>query len=61
MRNSADVTGGKPIAVLSQSILRVSAVNPLVTFYDIHGKKGEVLFLCSVSNTTRDPQKYTIK
>jgi hypothetical protein len=30
MRNTADVTGGKPIAVLLQSISGVSAVNPLV-------------------------------
>jgi hypothetical protein len=38
MRNTADVTGGKPIAVLLQDcILGVSAINPLVAFYDIHG------------------------
>jgi hypothetical protein len=35
------VTGGKPIAVWSQSITGVSAINPLVAFYDIHGRKGE--------------------
>jgi hypothetical protein len=29
------VIGGKPIAVCLQSI---SAVNPLVAFYDIHGR-----------------------
>jgi hypothetical protein len=40
MRNTADVTGGKPIAVLLQSISGVSA-NPLVAFYDIHGRKKE--------------------
>jgi hypothetical protein len=45
MRNTADVTGGKPIAVLLQSISGVSAINPLVTFYDIHGGKREVLFI----------------
>jgi hypothetical protein len=39
MRNTADVTGGKPIAVLLQSISGVSAINPLVAFYDIHGGK----------------------
>jgi hypothetical protein len=44
MRNTADVTGGKPIAVLLQSISGVSAINPLVAFYDIHGGKREVLF-----------------
>jgi hypothetical protein len=37
MRNTADVTGGKPIAVLLQPISGVSAINPLVAFYDIHG------------------------
>jgi hypothetical protein len=36
MRNTADVTG-KPIAVLLQSISGVSAINPLVAFYDIQG------------------------
>jgi hypothetical protein len=44
MRNTADVTGGKPIAVLLQSISDVNAINPLVAFYDIHGGKREVLF-----------------
>jgi hypothetical protein len=38
MSNTADVTGGKPIAVKSQSTLGVIAasINPLVDFYDIH-------------------------
>jgi hypothetical protein len=53
-RNTADVTGGKPIAILSQSVSGVSAINPLVAFYDIHEKRGEVLFFCSVPDTTRD-------
>jgi hypothetical protein len=44
MRNTADVTGGKPIAVLLQFISGVSAINPLVTFFNIHGGKREVLF-----------------
>jgi hypothetical protein len=39
MRNTADVTGGKPIAVFLQSISGVSAINPVVAFYDIHGGK----------------------
>jgi hypothetical protein len=30
MRNTADVTGGKPIAVLLQPISGVSAINPLI-------------------------------
>jgi hypothetical protein len=34
VKNTADVTGGKPIAVLLQSISGVSAINPLVAFYD---------------------------
>jgi hypothetical protein len=38
-----NVTGGKPIAFLLQSISSVSAINPLTAFYDIHGRKGEVL------------------
>jgi hypothetical protein len=52
MGNNAYVTGGKPIAALLQSILGVSAINPLVAFYDIHERKGEVLFFCSVPDTT---------
>jgi hypothetical protein len=43
MRNTADVTGGKPIAVLLQPISGVSAINPLVAFY-IHGGKKELFF-----------------
>jgi hypothetical protein len=54
MRNTADVTGGKPIAVLLQSISGVSAINPLVAIYDIHGGKREVLFFYFVADTTRD-------
>jgi hypothetical protein len=54
MRNTADVTGGKPIAVLLQSISSVSAINPLVAFYEIHGGKREVLFFYFVPDTTRD-------
>jgi hypothetical protein len=58
MRNTADVTGGKPIAVLLQSISGVSAINPLVAFYNIHGGKREMLFFYFVPDTTRD-NKYT--
>jgi hypothetical protein len=54
MMNTADVTGGKPIAILLQSISGVSAINSLVAFYDIHGVKREVLFFYFVPNTTRD-------
>jgi hypothetical protein len=54
MGNTADVTSGKPIAVLLQSISGVSAVNPLVAFYDIHEGKREVLFFYLLPDTTRD-------
>jgi hypothetical protein len=54
MRNTADVTGGKPIAVVLQSISGVSATNPLVAVYDIHGGKREMLFFYFVPDTTRD-------
>jgi hypothetical protein len=54
MRNTADLRGGKPIVVLLQSISGVSAINPLVAFYDIHGGKREVLFFYFVPDTTRD-------
>jgi hypothetical protein len=54
MGNTADVTDGKPIAVLLQSISSVSAINPRVAFYDIHGGKREVLFFYFVPNTTQD-------
>jgi hypothetical protein len=54
MRNTADVTGGKPIAVLLQPISGVSAINPSVAFYDIYGRKREVLFFYFVPDTIRD-------
>jgi hypothetical protein len=58
MRNTADVTGGKPIAVVLQSISGVSAINPLVAFYNIHGGKREVLFFYFVPDTRRDYYYY---
>jgi hypothetical protein len=42
MRNTADVTGGKPIAVLFQSISGVSAINPVVASYIHGGKRGAI-------------------
>jgi hypothetical protein len=52
MRNTADVTGGKPIAVLLQLISGVSAINPLVAFYDILGRKiGAILLFCPGHHT----------
>jgi hypothetical protein len=52
--NIADVTVGKPIAVLLQPISGVSTTNPLVAFYGIHRGKREVLFFYCVPETTRD-------
>jgi hypothetical protein len=54
MRNTADVTGVKPITVLLQSISGVNVVNPLVAFYEIHGRNIEVLLFYFVPDTTRD-------
>jgi hypothetical protein len=54
MSYTGDVTGGKAIAVLLQSISSGDAVNPLVAFYDIHGRNREVLFFYFVPDTTRD-------
>jgi hypothetical protein len=53
MRNTADKTGGKPIAVRSQSISGMSAVNRLVAIYDLRERKSEVLFFYFVPDTTR--------
>jgi hypothetical protein len=53
MRNTADVTGGKHIAILLQAISGVSAINSLVAFYGIYGGK-RVLFFYLVPDTTRD-------
>jgi hypothetical protein len=60
MRNTADVTGGKPIAVSLQPISGLSAINPLVAFYDIHGGKRVVLFFYFVPDTTRDCTTFKI-
>jgi hypothetical protein len=49
------VTGSKPIAILLQSISGVSAINPLVAFYDIHGGKRDLLFFF-VPDTTASHQ-----
>jgi hypothetical protein len=54
VKNTADVTGGKSIAVLLQSISGISAINPLVAFCAIHGGKREVLFFYFVPDTTRE-------
>jgi hypothetical protein len=55
MRDTADVSGGKPIAVFLQFISGVIAINALVAFYDIHyGGKREVLFFYFVPDSTRE-------
>jgi hypothetical protein len=52
MRNTADVTGDMPIAVLLQSSSGVSAINPLVSFYEIRGgKRGAILLFCPGHHT----------
>jgi hypothetical protein len=56
MRNTADVIGGKAIAVLLLSVSGVSAINPLVAFYDIHGGKREVLLFCPGHHTRQQQQ-----
>jgi hypothetical protein len=52
MRNTADVIDGPSSYDLSPS--GVKAVNSLVAIYYTHGRKGEVLFVCSIPDTTRD-------
>jgi hypothetical protein len=61
VKNAADATCGKSIAVWLQSISGVSAVNSLVAFYNIHERKGEVLFFCSFYNTFPMPVYITVK
>jgi hypothetical protein len=62
MRNTADVTGGNSIAVLLQSISSVSAINPLVAFYDINGGEGRgaILLFCSGHHTRHETENYII-
>jgi hypothetical protein len=59
MRKTADVTGSKAITVFLQSISGASAINPLIGFYEIHGRKREVLFIYFVPDTTRDQHQLT--
>jgi hypothetical protein len=51
------VTGGKLIAIWSQSISGVTDFNSLVAFHDIHGKKEEELFILFFPDTKRDTIK----
>jgi hypothetical protein len=54
MRRTANVAGGKTITVRLQAFSGVTAVDPVVAFYDVHGRKREVFFYSSVPDTTRD-------
>jgi hypothetical protein len=54
-KDTAYVAGGIPIAVWSQSISGISVINPLVAFYDIHGRKRAVLFFYFVIEQTYNP------
>jgi hypothetical protein len=58
MKNTAEATGDKPIAVRLQSASDVSVVNPLIAFYHIHGRKGEVLFF--PANVTGEIPEYVL-
>jgi hypothetical protein len=58
---TADVTVGMPIAIKLQSITSKSAVNHLVAYYDIHGRKKELLFFYFVPDTTGDINIYLYK
>jgi hypothetical protein len=54
MRNTVNVTGGKPVALWLQSISGARAINPIVAFYDIDGRKREVLLFYLIPDTTRE-------
>jgi hypothetical protein len=58
IRNTANVTGDKPIAIWLQSISGVIAVGPLVAFYDILGNLGQVLFCHRTFVYSRDIKIY---
>jgi hypothetical protein len=44
----------------TQSISGAGAINPLVAFYDIHGRKREVIFFNFVPDTTSDSEHIII-
>jgi hypothetical protein len=48
VKNTAEVTGGKPIATLLQSISGVSAINLLVAFYDVQKVYKYIIIYCLV-------------
>jgi hypothetical protein len=54
MSNTADVTGGKPIDVWSQSISGVNAINPLVALrHPWKKERGAILLFCPGHHTRR--------
>jgi hypothetical protein len=56
MKNTTEVSGGKPIAVLLQSMSGVSAINPLVAFlrHPRTKERGAILLFCP-GHHTRPP------
>jgi hypothetical protein len=58
------MAGGKSITLFLLSFSGVSVINPLVTFYDIHGGNKEVFFFYFVPDTTQESflfcQEYNI-
>jgi hypothetical protein len=58
MKNTADLKGGKPIAVLLQSISGVNAINSLVAFYDIHGRERGFFFFLSRTPNEKNKHYY---
>jgi hypothetical protein len=59
IRNTADVSGGKAVAVSPQYVSGVITIYDLLHYlllriYEIHGRKGKVLFFSSFPDSTRD-------
>jgi hypothetical protein len=52
MTNTADVTVGNRRLITAP--LSASADTPLVSFYDIHERKGEVILFCPGHHTSFD-------
>jgi hypothetical protein len=60
VKNTADVTGGKPIAVLLQSISGVSAIDPLVAFTtSMEERERRYSFILSRTPHEIIPAQYT--
>jgi hypothetical protein len=60
MINTADVNGGKSIAISSQSISGVNAINPLVAFYDRKRKTTKEREMCYFFLSWTPHETYTI-